>query len=138
MPLSLEDFAGDWRFLRRVTDAQGQIAARVAGQVRFGPDAEGLICDESGEMSVPGAPPLRAERRTLWRLEPGRIVVRFADGRPFHSFDPAVTRPEASHGCAPDVYRVVYDFGHWPDWQAIWRVTGPRKNYVMTTDYARG
>lgn len=137
MPLTLADFAGTWRFRRHVAGPQGQTAARVAGLARFSRDAEGLVCDESGEMSVPGAAPMRAGRRTLWNIEPGQIVIRFADGRPFHSFDPAAARPAASHECAPDLYRVAYDFSLWPHWQSIWRVTGPRKDYLMTTDYSR-
>jgi hypothetical protein len=62
--------------------------------------------------------------------------VLFADGRPFHAFDPGAARPEAAHDCPPDLYRVRYDFSDWPDWQAAWEVRGPRKDYRMVSRYA--
>ena len=79
---------------------------------------------------------MQAERRYLWHTEGAEIVVRFADERPFHRFSPAA--PAASHWCAPDTYRVRYDFAHWPLWQAQWDVTGPRKDYLMISRYERG
>ena len=62
-------------------------------------------------------------------------MVDYADGRPFHEFDPA--RPRAAHWCDPDDYRVRYDFTRWPLWRAEWEVRGPRKDYLMMTDYRR-
>ena len=64
------------------------------------------------------------------------IEVRFDDGRFFHRFAGA-ERPEAAHDCAPDVYRVPTTSRDWPRWRADWRVTGPRKDYVMRTHYSR-
>ena len=63
------------------------------------------------------------------------IAVFFADGRAFHRFVPAADTVEADHWCDPDTYKVRYDFSRWPVWQAEWRVTGPRKDYVMQSVY---
>ena len=78
---------------------------------------------------------MQAERRDLWRQDGSRIVVDFADGRPFHDFRP--DSPEASHRCDPDSYAVRYDFRAWPIWCSTWRVTGPRKDYDMVSTYTR-
>ena len=45
--------------------------------------------------------------------------------------------PVADHWCDPDTYKVRYDFREWPLWRAEWRVTGPRKDYVMRSVYTR-
>jgi hypothetical protein len=136
-PLRLADFAGDWSFLRIIAEPDRTETGRVAGLVRFRAGEGGLICDEQGEMRLAGVQPMQATRRTIWREAEGMIEVRFGDGRPFHAFDPAAVWAEARHDCTPDLYRVVYDFGAFPDWRSIWRVTGPKKDYVMTTAHRR-
>ncbi|PCD77682.1 DUF6314 family protein [Pseudothioclava arenosa] len=130
----LADFKGDWR-ISRVIVPRGAPEARLEGRARFRPEGAGLLYHEEGELILPGQPPIRAERSYLWREGGAGIVVDYADGRPFHEFDPA--RPRAAHWCDPDDYRVRYDFTRWPLWRAEWEVSGPRKDYVMITDYRR-
>lgn len=129
----LEEFAGLWRIVRQIRQPGGD--AGFAGTARFTPDGAGLHYREEGLLTLPAAPPMRAEREYLWRSDGAGIAVFFADGRAFHRFDPAA--PEASHWCDPDDYQVRYDFTAWPGWRAEWRVTGPRKDYVMVSDYSR-
>lgn len=100
-----------------------------------------LVQHEVGELRVArAATALSAERKYLWQEQrgdaPAQIAVFFEDGRPFHSFDPALATPAASHDCPPDVYEVTYDLSAWPQWQATWRVRGPRKDYLSITHYA--
>lgn len=137
MGLSLADFEGVWQIERRVVEAGGA-EARFRGSARFAPDGEGLTYAETGELRLAGQAPVRAERRYLWRPAPeGAIDVLFADGRPFHRIAPGVPDPSDRHLCSPDLYEVCYGFGRWPEWSAVWRVTGPRKNYWMVSDYRR-
>lgn len=119
----------------------------------------GLIYEETGVLHLPDAAPMQASRRYLWRKAgpgPGAgpgIAVYFPDGRFFHAFGvpPEGAAPhevaagsgaafsvvEATHWCDPDDYHVRYDFAHWPAWRAEWRVKGPRKDYVMLSEYRR-
>ena len=113
--LMLADFAGDWRFVGSWTNADGAEAARVAGLARFVDGEGGLVLTETGEMRMSGSTPMHAERRSIWRDAAGQIEVLFGDGRPFHSFDPAMAWAEARHDCTPDIYHVVYDFSRFPD-----------------------
>lgn len=92
---------------------------------------------EDGWLTLPDAPPLRAGRALLWRQTGQGVSVFFADGRPFHDFDPDLVRPSAVHLCPPDRYEVRYDFTGLPVWSMDWHVTGPRKGYVMRTVFAR-
>jgi hypothetical protein len=41
------------------------------------------------------------------------------------------------HACDPDTYRAHHDFSRWPQWHAVWTVTGPRKDYTMWTMWQR-
>ena len=147
VPIDLGAFAGGWHIARRIEDARGPDGS-FAGQALFTPDAAGLTYTETGILRL-GDTAFQADRRYLWRPDPppeavpdtaapapARIAVLFADGRPFHSFDLGPTA-SAHHGCDPDSYAVTYDFTDWPCWTSRWQVTGPRKDYVMTTQYRR-
>ena len=137
MTLGLMNFEGSWQVGRRIENAEGP-EARFEGVARFEPDGAGLVYAEEGELQLEGQPPIRGERRYLWRQEEdGTIAVFFDDGRDFHRFDPGAEAPGDRHHCAPDVYDVTYDFGGWPEWESRWRVTGPRKDYVMVSRYRR-
>jgi len=128
-PRHLRDFEGVWRIDRDVLHGTGA-RAHMAGHAEFAPDGDGLAYREEGQMRIDGGPPLCAVRRHVWR--PG-LEVWFDDGRFFHRVPPS--GGTATHRCDPDDYRVIYDFSRWPDWTTQWIVTGPRKDYSMTTRY---
>jgi hypothetical protein len=134
--LALGDFEGVWRLERRIIDALGPDAV-FTGTAGFTRDTEGLILHEAGRLELTGQGGFQAERRYHWRQAGAMIAVLFADGRDFHRFDPGQGLTTADHWCDPDTYRVRYDFTNWPVWQAEWRVTGPRKDYVMHSVYRR-
>ena len=136
--MRLEAFAGDWRIERSIEDVRAGRRGRFTGTARFAPLPEGLAYHEAGTLAFDGSPPMAAERRYLWRdAGAGTIEVLFDDGRFFHGFDADELAPGARHDCPPDLYRVRYDFRHWPHWQAEWRVSGPRKDYGMVSTYLR-
>ena len=136
--LGAEDFAGTWSLGRWIEDRAGDSRVQFVGTAEFAFDGDGLIYDERGLMHIPGTAPIRAERRYVWSFgADGRVAVRFADGRPFHDFDPMSARPRAEHHCAPDHYAVEYDFDPWPRWQSVWNVTGPRKALRIVSSFRR-
>lgn len=127
-------FRGLWRVARLIRDPAGAVSAAFAGSCRFEPDGEGLSCRESGVLRLAGGR-YRAARATLWRFPgAGRVAVLFEDGRPFHEF--GADRPEGVHLCGADRYFVTYRFGA-DSWLSRWVVSGPAKDYVMTTRYRR-
>lgn len=138
-PRRLAEFEGRWRLVRRIADFRTGATFRLAGVTAFlpagdGPDAA-WIEEESGHLRGAPGPALAARRAALWReSSPGRIEVSFPDGRAFHAFALAA-RAEAGHACAPDLYRVAYDFRRWPEWHALWRATGPAKDYASLSRY---
>lgn len=134
MALGLKDFAGRWRIERDIRDLRAGQTGRFRGRGVFEPDGPTLRYSETGEMTL-GGRTMAAGQVHVWRQEGPRIRVAFGDGRPFHAFDLGVTAPAARHDCPPDLYRVRYDFGAWPEWRTEWRVTGPRKDYTLLTRY---
>ncbi|MAQ85174.1 MAG: trigger factor [Maritimibacter sp.] len=131
----LRDFRGVWRLSREIGDRYGGQALRFEGTARFSGGDDRLTLLESGQMLVPGQPPMRAERTYHWHADGDGIAVFFEDGRPFLRIVPGL-QPAADHDCPPDLYAVRYDFRDWPDWSAEWKVYGPRKDYVMTSWYS--
>lgn len=136
--VELTDFTGLWRLERRITDrldTPKPSNGRFTGVARFTRDGDGLRLTEEGRLEL-GAAQFKATRVYLWHADGDAIAVRFEDGRPFHRFTPQGA-PDSAHWCDPDDYRVTYDFARWPVWTSEWRVTGPRKDYVMRSEYRR-
>ena len=126
----LSEFEGRWTLRRVIEDRRAGQTGRFAGAAVFAPVQGGLSYAERGRLELGGAC-FEAERRYDWRAEDGGIGVWFDDGRFFHRIG-----AQAAHWCDPDDYRGVYDFTDWPRWRAVWTVSGPRKDYTMTSDYA--
>ncbi|HEY0248243.1 MAG TPA: DUF6314 family protein [Gryllotalpicola sp.] len=129
---------GVWRFDRRIADGQGRRDYTVEGEAVFTrAEGGGIRWSETGMLHGEGvSTPIR---RTLL-LEPGRPGeaawrVLFEDGRFFHSWQPGAVE----HLCGLDTYlgEVAPPLGEAADasWSVRWLVTGPQKDYAMTTRY---
>lgn len=137
MTRTLEDFAGRWRMSRQIDDAKAGGTGIFDGIATLTPGADGLVYEEAGELRLPEGTNMRATRKYLWQQGRGAVRVLFDDGRDFHRIDILSEIATSFHDCPPDQYEVSYNFTRWPEWRSIWTVRGPRKNYVMTTDYRR-
>lgn len=137
MKLGQADFQGDWLINRAITDFRIMETGTLEGVAGFVPDGEGLRYTERGTLRFAGGSPMVAERSYLWRFAGDAVFVAYADGSPFHSFE-LTGGPEATpHLCGEDLYRGMYSFLRFPDWQVTWTVKGPRKNYRSVTQYRR-
>ncbi|WP_282088743.1 DUF6314 family protein [Streptomyces tendae] len=159
VPDVLAYLAGRWRTERSVRDLASGLEGRFEGTTSFdglgdaGPDGRapdgrapdggaldggGLISREQGHFTWQGV--TRPAERTL-RYEPGtgpgRADVRFADGRPFHGLDLTTGHHVADHPCAADLYRGEFTVRGPDRWRTVWRVGGPAKDLLLTTDYLR-
>ncbi len=136
LPHSMAQFEGVWQLDRQIDDAtRGPM--RLRGEAVLARSGLRLVYTETGTLMIPGQLPLTATQRYVWQEQAEWVAIRFSDGRPFHGFPLRTARAEATHLCEPDRYHVSYDFSTWPLWTAEWRVTGPRKDYVMHSRYAR-
>ena len=135
----LAHLAGRWRVERTVRDLASGDEGGFEGTTLFSPLPEGgLLHEESGTFTWLGV--ARPAERTLRFLPggpPGTADVRFADGRPFHHLDLTAGCHVADHPCAADLYRGEFTVRDTDHWRTVWRVRGPAKDLVLTTDYAR-
>ncbi|MFD7691892.1 DUF6314 family protein [Streptomyces sp. NPDC059805] len=139
VPEVLAYLAGDWRVTRSVRDLASGDEGAFTGTTAFGPlEDGGLLAHESGEFVWRGvARPAERTLRFLPGAVPGTADVRFADGRPFHDLDLRDGRHIADHPCSADLYRGDFTVRDADHWRTVWRVRGPAKDLVLTTDYAR-
>lgn len=136
--LGLSDFVGMWQLQREIDDRHSSQQGAFQGTCTFrenGPSR--LDYFEEGTIRFGTGPELTANRRYQWHFRPEVVDVRFEDGSAFHSFVPTGQAKGTEHPCGDDHYTVQYDFRSWPDWQATWRVTGPRKDYTSISRYTR-
>ncbi|MGD1225529.1 MULTISPECIES: DUF6314 family protein [Streptomyces] len=142
VPDVLSYLAGSWRVSRTVRDLAGGAEGHFTGTTVFGPpegaEHAGLLHHESGTFTWQGV--ARPAERTL-RFLPGAVpaaaLVQFSDGRPFHDLDLTTGRHIADHPCSADLYRGEFSVYAEDRWRTVWRVGGPAKDLVLTTDYAR-
>jgi len=133
--ISLADLEGEWLLRRSIEDRKAGVSGRFDGRSVWRRDGAGLQQEETGLLHYGTAPPMQATRRYLWREDAAGLCVLFEDGRPFHRLRAGAMRDR--HLCAPDTYDVTYDLSDWPDWQQVWRVTGPRKDSVLRSRFSR-
>ncbi|MGW0944524.1 DUF6314 family protein [Streptomyces sp. NPDC002623] len=139
VPDVLAYLAGSWRVTRSVRDRASGDEGRFDGVTVFGAsDDGGLLQHESGTFVWLGvARPAERTLRFLPGPTPGTADVRFADGRPFHDLDLRTGRHIADHPCSADLYRGEFTVRDADRWRSVWRVAGPAKDLLLTTDYAR-
>ncbi|MEU9210469.1 DUF6314 family protein [Streptomyces sp. NPDC048415] len=131
--------AGSWRVERAVRDLANGAEGRFTGTTVFGPlEGAGLLHQESGTFVWQGvARPAERTLRFLPGPNPGSVLVRFSDGRPFHDLDLTTGRHVADHPCSADLYRGEFTVYGEDRWRTVWRVGGPTKDLTLTTDYTR-
>ncbi|MDG9718281.1 DUF6314 family protein [Streptomyces sp. DH24] len=139
VPDVLAYLTGRWRVRRSVRDLASGLDGEFTGGTDFRPlEGGGLLHHESGTFVWQGvARPAERTLRFLPGSSPGTADVRFADGRPFHDLDLTTGRHVAGHPCAADLYRGEFTALDAGRWRTVWRVGGPAKDLVLTTDYVR-
>ncbi len=138
MMLGPEAFGGVWKLARRIDDRLAGQEGVLSGQVEMTP--AGLLrlaYVETGEFRLGRGPAMQATRRYNWQFTASEVVVTFEDGSAFHKFTPQGCAAGSDHPCGDDYYKVAYDFTRWPNWEAIWTVLGPRKDYTSVSRYIR-
>ena len=136
--LGQSDFLGEWRLERVIVDQLNGQNGTLTGRATFtGTDPNAVIYEENGTLILESGASMAASRQYLWEFGAPDVTVRFSDGSSFHQFTPTGYAAGTDHPCGADFYTVRYDFTSWPQWRAVWTVTGPRKDYVSTSVYAR-
>lgn len=126
-PLAL---LGHWAFHRVIDDRRAAEQSTVDGETELATEGQRIRWSEAGtlywrDQEVPVSRVLYLERRD------GGWFVTFDDGRDFHPWSPG---DSVEHLCGADVYRgCVVGPAEEGMWSVEWSVSGPTKDYTMTT-----
>ncbi len=128
---------GTWRLSRTMEDRRAGQRGRLDGQAVFAPQGEGLVYREHGLLRL-GAFEGPAERVYRYGFSrPQRAEVAFEDGSLFHSLELSEAGWRVEHRCRNDLYRGLFRLAAPGAWEAVWLVTGPRKDHRLVTRYNR-
>lgn len=134
--------AGDWDVVREIADHRSGQAGEFRGRASFRSAAgrpRGRVLDfaEQGELRFGGHRGPASRRLRYHGRADGGADVRFADGRAFFGLNLRSGSCRAVHPCRADRYAVTVTWLSPDCFTEIWRVTGPDKDYDMTTVYTR-
>jgi len=128
---------GAWRLERDVEDRRAAVTGRLSGRAIFRPDGPDLRYREDGTLS------LGDYRGVFYRSyryrfpDSARAAVAFEDARPFHELDLSRGAWRATHHCGADLYEGRFTVSDEDTWCAVWRVTGPRKDWLLSSRFQR-
>ena len=144
--------AGDWDVVREIADHRTGQAGSFRGRASFRPAAAGqaaaagqpggldgrvLNFTEHGELRFGSHRGPASRTLRYYGRSDGSADVRFADGREFYRLDLSYGSSKAAHPCRADRYVVTVTRLSADTFSEVWRVTGPAKDYDMTTVYTR-
>ncbi|QCX28140.1 DUF6314 family protein [Nocardioides jishulii] len=129
---------GPWVFERVITDRLADEVIEVSGTLTLSEEQGGRVRWAEAGVMRRGSAQLEVFR-TLFVVErEDGWLVTFDDGRDFHPWSPGA---EVVHLCGEDTYAGLVEAtglgepagGAGRRWQVTWRVSGPRKDYLMVT-----
>ncbi|NYF81156.1 DUF6314 family protein [Granulicella arctica] len=130
---------GEWSFVREIP---GQ--ASMTGRATVSPmDMSTALYEEWAEVRLAGGEILHGEQRYLYRKREAGLAVLFAETLAlfheleFHVEVDGCLRAVARHACSDDVYMSEYRIGEDESFAVRHEVRGPRKDYVIHTQYRR-
>lgn len=124
---------GVWDLSREIVEQPGDESSTVEGAATLTADGDVIDWFESGTFTRRG---LRTPVSRRLRIEPrdDGWFVTFEDGRDFH---PWLLGQPVEHPCGDDRYVGVIRTLDADRWTVQWRVTGPHKDYLMTSVLTR-
>jgi hypothetical protein len=130
---------GEWELYRRVDGRD-----LMEGRATFTPDVQGnLAYHERGRFRTLDGQQIEAERKYVFVAEPRGFSVYFAEMplRLFHEIRLEAVEGclvgRADHHCVADIYRSRYAFLPDGRFTVEHEVSGPSKDYVLSTSFAR-
>jgi hypothetical protein len=139
---TLDFLAGQWRAEREITDFRSGTRGVFTGTASFTrlddpADPGALTYQEHGQLTFGGHRGPASRCLLYVPAVDGAVAVRFADGRDFYRLDLRSGCCEAEHPCRGDQYAAIVRVLGPHVFTEQWRVTGPGKDYVMTTTLSR-
>lgn len=139
----LESLEGPWCLSRRI-EPDGATMRGTAQFTRVSPDV--LSYEETGWLTLGNGNVLQSTRRYRFRAQQDGMVIDFDDGpdagKIFVTLTFATTATTDMvaadrHHCGDDVYAVQYKLRLPHAYDTVVSVTGPKKDYRITTQYVK-
>jgi hypothetical protein len=127
----IEGLVGSWSLRRTVHDRRTQQTGQVRGELTVTEAGGRLRLHETGVLVWAGRE-RHVQRTTYLELRDAEVWVTFEGGLPFHPWRPG---EDVVHPCAEDTY-VGRDLDG-DTMRTSWRVTGPAKDQMLTTELHR-
>lgn len=125
---------GEWQLERRIADHRTGEMGQMVGSLSLTLDPSGLWWAERGTLRWAGRD-IPAQRLLAVRLLNGEWWMTFADGSPFHTWQPGRL---VHHPCQADRYAGLVDVHPSGDLMRIlWDIEGPAKRQRIFTRYRR-
>ncbi len=151
MSATADFLRGCWRAERVITDFRSGTTGSFSGTAVFAPEpgdpdkavpataaVPGLLAyREEGELTFGGHRGPASRSLLYLPATDGSAAVLFADGRPFFTLNLQAGVCVAEHPCGGDSYQVTVRVLGPDAYTECWRVTGPGKDYEMTTRLTR-
>ncbi|GAA1047950.1 DUF6314 family protein [Arthrobacter russicus] len=134
---------GSWRVERSVLDRSRSLSGGFNGSIDFSPADGGLHYRETGLLSWSGSIAPATREYFLRRTgDPAGLDWYFVDpdGSPsyfFHRMDLRTGSWQTEHPCSADLYRVDYAVADQNTLSAVWDVSGPSKDQLLSSSWHR-
>lgn len=130
-------FTGAWCFVRNIFDARNGREARVEGTATFELEGHNLTYAETGIMDFGHYHGEVTQNYIYQFTDLFAANILFCDQRLFHRLDLKTGQDTVAHWCRPDQYKGHYLLQDQAKWRVSWKISGPRKNSVISTSYCR-
>lgn len=128
------DLLGDWALSRAIVEHPSDQHSSVEGFTSLTLQDDGRIrWSETGILTRQDLQTTVTRVLYLEQRDTGWFVT-FEDGRDFHPWQPGAA---VEHACSPDLYVGTVERQGVDQWSVRWRVTGPSKDYTMTSVLTR-
>ncbi len=125
---------GVWRFTRQIKGS-GKMNG-TATFIKKSPTT--LFYNETGLLKLNDGPVFESYRNYIYEWKNKKITAFFEDGRFFHELEfETDVDAKAHHECGLDLYRASYHFEKPTAFSLQWAVTGPKKDYMILTNFEK-
>lgn len=134
----LSVYEGAWSFHRQSTDGTVML-----GQATIGSEHDHYLYEESGELTLPTSQRLLFNRTYYWVGDGAALLIYFDRSRSnlFLTLRPVFDGTNyvgsALHQCGDDTYDAEFTFDGGQAFRTMYSVSGPRKDYILTSEYRR-
>lgn len=130
------DIIGEWIIRRNIEDKLNKRNFILNGKAIFTTEDNIFYYKETGVIKSDNFES-KAHQDYTWIIKPNGWKINFSDGSHFHDLELENNKQEVYHNCGNDIYRGRFKLNIPKEYEVIWNVSGPHKNYISHTYYNR-